>query len=64
MFDTVEVHRKLPLAVVAGVEANDIKDLKKLVNWKEIHFQTKSLDNYMEHYSLGIVFTMRYGGFR
>jgi hypothetical protein len=54
MFDTIEVHRKLPWAVVDGVEAKDIKDLKKLVNWKEIHFQTKSLDNYMEHYRIAV----------
>ena len=27
MFDTIEIHRKLPWAVVDGVEAKDIKDL-------------------------------------
>ena len=54
MFDTIEIHRKLPWAVVDGVEAKDIKDLKKLVNWKEIPFQTKSMDSCMEHYKIAV----------
>ena len=54
MFDTIEVHRKLPLAVVEGVDASDVKDLKKLIKWKDIEFQTKSLDDCLEHYKLSV----------
>ena len=54
MFDTIEVHRKLPLAVVEGVDVSDVKYLKKSVNWKNIEFQTKSLDDCLEHYKLSV----------
>jgi len=54
MFDTIEVHRKLPLAVVEGVDASDVKYLKKSVKWKNIEFQTKSLDDCLEHYKLSV----------
>tara|TARA_Y100001951_G_scaffold39783_1_gene31442 strand:- start:3000 stop:3530 length:531 start_codon:yes stop_codon:yes gene_type:complete len=54
MFDTIEVHRKLPLAVVEGVDASDVKDLKRLVKWKKVEFQTKSLDDCLDHYKLSV----------
>ena len=54
MFDTIEVHRKLPLAVVDGIDSSDVKDLKRLVKWKGIEFQTKSLDDCLEHYKLSV----------
>ena len=54
MFDTIEVHRKLPLAVVEGVDASDVKVLKKLIKWKEVEFQTKSLDDCLDHYKLSV----------
>ena len=54
MFDTIEVHRKLPLAVVDGIDSSDVKDLKRLVKWKDIEFQTKSLDDCLEHYKLSV----------
>ena len=54
MFDTIEVHRKLPLAVVEGIDSSDVKALKKLVKWKNIEFQTKSLDDCLEHYKLSV----------
>lgn len=54
MFDTIEVHRKLPLAVVEGIDLSDVKDLKRLVKWKKVEFQTKSLDDCLEHYKLSV----------
>ena len=54
MFDTIEVHRKLPLAVVDGIDSRDVKDLKRLVKWKNIEFQTKSLDDCLDHYKLSV----------
>jgi len=54
MFDTLEVHRKLPLAAVEGVDVSDVKYLKKSVKWKNIEFQTKSLDDCLEHYKLSV----------
>ncbi len=54
MFDTIEVHRKLPLAVVDGIDSSDVKALKRLVKWKDIEFQTKSLDDCLEHYKLSV----------
>ena len=54
MFDTIEVHRKLPLAVVDGIDSSDVKDLKRLVKWKKVEFQTKSLDDCLEHYKLSV----------
>ena len=51
MYDTVEVHRKLPLQ---GIPANEIRALKQGVNWKEVEFQTKSIDNCMDHYKIAI----------
>ena len=54
MFDTIEVHRKLPLAVVEGIDSSDVKDLKRLVKWKKVEFQTKSLDDCLEHYKLSV----------
>lgn len=51
MYDTLEVHRKLPLQ---GIPANEIRALKQGVNWKEVEFQTKSIDNCMDHYKIAI----------
>ena len=51
-FDTIEVHRKLPLVVVDGIDSSDVKDLKRLIKWKEVEFQTTSLDNCLDHYRL------------
>ena len=47
MFDEIVVHRKLPLE---GEFADDLKD----VDWKELSFQTKDLDNCLSHYKLAI----------
>ena len=54
MFDTLEVHRKLPLKANDEVSAKEIRALKQGVKWKEIEFQTKSLDNCMEHLKIGV----------
>ena len=54
MFDTLEVHRKLPLKANDEVSAKEIRALKQGVKWKEIEFQTKSLDNCMEHFKIGV----------
>ena len=54
MYDTVEVHRKLPWAVVEGIKAKDIRDLKQGANWKEVEFQTKSIENCMNHYKIAV----------
>jgi len=53
-FDTIEVHRKLPLVVVDGIDSSDVKDLKRLIKWKEVEFQTTSLDNCLDHYRLSV----------
>ena len=54
MFDTVEVHRKLPLKVNDEVTSKDIATLKKNISWKDVEFQTKSLDNCMEHFKIAV----------
>ena len=54
MFDTVEVHRKLPLKANDEVTSKDVAALNKKFSWKEIEFQTKSLDNCMEHFKIGV----------
>ena len=54
MFDTVEVHRKLPLKANGEVTSKDVTALNKKFSWKEIEFQTKSLDNCMEHFKIGV----------
>lgn len=54
MFDTVEIHRKLPLKANGEVTSKDVTALNKKFSWKEIEFQTKSLDNCMEHFKIGV----------
>ena len=54
MFDTVEVHRKLPLKANDEVTSKDITALKKNISWKDIEFQTKALDNCMEHFKIAV----------
>ena len=54
MFDTVEVHRKLPLKANDEVTSKDVTALNKKFFWKEVEFQTKSLDNCMEHFKIGV----------
>lgn len=54
MFDTVEVHRKLPLKANDEVNSKQVAALNKKFSWKEIEFQTKSLDNCMEHFKIAV----------
>lgn len=54
MFDTVEVHRKLPIKANDEVSAKEIRALKQGIDWKEVEFQTKSLDDCMEHYKIAV----------
>ena len=54
MFDTVEVHRKLPLKANDEVTSKDVTALNKKFSWKEVEFQTKSLDSCMEHFKIGV----------
>ena len=54
MFDTVEVHRKLPLKANDEVNSKQVAALNKKFSWKEIQFQTKSLDNCMEHFKIAV----------
>ena len=54
MFDTVEVHRKLPLKANDEVTSKDVAALNKKFSWKDVEFQTKSLDNCMEHYKIAV----------
>tara|TARA_B100001094_G_C18140717_1_gene777703 strand:+ start:706 stop:1269 length:564 start_codon:yes stop_codon:yes gene_type:complete len=54
MFDTIEVHRKIPLKANDEVSAQEVKKLRQSVNWKEIEFQTKSLENVLYHYKIAV----------
>ena len=54
MFDTVEVHRKLPLKANDEVNSKQVAALNKKFSWKEVQFQTKSLDNCMEHFKIAV----------
>lgn len=54
MFDTVEVHRKLQLKANDEVSSKDVAALNKKFSWKEIEFQTKSLDSCMEHFKIAV----------
>lgn len=54
MFDTVEVHRKLPLKANDKVSSKDVAALNKKFSWKKMEFQTKSLDSCMEHFKIAV----------
>jgi hypothetical protein len=54
MFDTITIHRKLPLKANEQVSAKEVSQLKKGVAWKEIDFQTKSLDNALFQYKIAV----------
>ena len=54
MFDTVEVHRKLPLKANDELSSKDIAALNKKFSWKKMEFQTKSLNSCMEHFKIAV----------
>ena len=54
MYDTVEVHRKLPLKANDEVTSKDVAALNKKFSWRDVEFQTKSLDDCLEHYKIAV----------
>jgi len=54
MFDTIEIHRKLPLKANDEVTSKDVAALNKKFSWKDVEFQTKSLDDCLEHYKIAV----------